>query len=102
MINLEFSHDRVKANKIGLDHECPPPSVILPCMNHETKCQGTGVDCEEGGGASVLASHSQNSVLDVGCSMLDVSSPRNQPSFDDFKAAQARADFIAFTKTFWQ
>ena len=67
-------------------------------MNNETDYQGTGVECRDAGGAS--ASRIQTSVLDVGCSMFDVSHPA-PPAFDNVKASQARSDLIKATIIFF-
>jgi hypothetical protein len=67
-------------------------------MHNETDFQGASVECRETGGASVLASRLETSAFDVQCSMFDVSP---SPIFDEAHASQARADLIAFTKTFF-
>lgn len=82
-----------------LDHQCPTPSGILLRMQNNTECQGTGVESQGAGGASVLGN--RDSMLDVGCLMLDVSPISPPTPFDELQARQARADFIQFTKIFF-
>jgi hypothetical protein len=66
-------------------------------MNHETQCQGTGVEFQDARGASVLAS--QPSMFDVGCSMLDV--PDSSSTSAELQSHQAISDLIRVTKIFF-
>jgi hypothetical protein len=66
-------------------------------MHNNTECQGTGVEGRESG--EVSANLFPISMLDVGCSLLDV--PPIPPAFEETRASQARSDLIQFTKIFF-
>jgi len=72
-------------------------------MNHETECQGTGVEGRELGEVNLFPI----SMLDVGCSAcpcgshLDVPPSTPCPAFDETRASQARSDLIRVTKIFF-
>jgi hypothetical protein len=68
-------------------------------MHNNTECQGTGVEGRESG--EVSANLFPISMLDVGCSLLDVPPIPPPPSFDETHASQARSDLIQFTKIFF-
>jgi hypothetical protein len=65
-------------------------------MHNNTERQVTGIDFRETGTA--ITASIPPSMLDVGCSMLDVPAP---VTFDELQASQAREDFIQFTKIFF-
>ena len=66
-------------------------------MNHEFIFQGTTVE-GTGKGVEDLAAVTDRRYIEVETALP---TGRDRPTFDDFRATQARADLVAFTKTFF-